>query len=234
MQSEFAWSFRGWGTWKSSLINFYHTQVCLRCMDKWHTHYTCYYCWSHVWHTPQIVLFTMWYLMITTWLLTIIPYYTTLITLRYISIFTSNTQLVFLSGKHHLHTDLIVDNVVNLTFEGNGQKEMYNTIIYCTWSAQVFINNSHNINFRYLIVNGCGVSKIKRLVLPTIAMDILNCSNTSLLIFFLICHYRCQCGLAIVNTVGNNLLYNITSSFLLVSYKMTRNNDTHRWLQDFW
>ena len=33
--------------------------------------------------------------------------------------FTSNTQLLFLPGLHHLHTDLIIQNVHNISFIGS-------------------------------------------------------------------------------------------------------------------
>ena len=34
--------------------------------------------------------------------------------------FTSHTQLVFLPGKHHLHIDLVIQGVQNLTLQGKG------------------------------------------------------------------------------------------------------------------
>ena len=34
--------------------------------------------------------------------------------------FTSHTQLLFLPGKHHLHTDLVIQGVQNLTLQGKG------------------------------------------------------------------------------------------------------------------
>ena len=73
--------------------------------------------------------------------------------------FTSNTQLIFLPGKHHLLTDLVIQDVHNLTLQGTDLEEKNNTIIYCTKSAHIFINSSENIMFRSLSVNECGVSK---------------------------------------------------------------------------
>ena len=137
--------------------------------------------------------------------------------------FTSHTQLVFLPGSHHLHTDLVVQNISNFTLEGIGQKEMPYTMIYCTESAQVVINNSHNINLRYLIVSECGVSKVKDLMLPLAALDIFNCSNVILLNSLIVCQYQ-QCGLEVINVVGDNFLYNITSSYLLIIHNMTRDD----------
>ena len=66
--------------------------------------------------------------------------------------FTSNTQLVFLPGKHHLTTDLIVENVLNFTLTGVGFNEMHNTVIYCSKPVQMVIAkffNSEDISVRY-------------------------------------------------------------------------------------
>jgi len=39
--------------------------------------------------------------------------------LNTIKYFTSNTQLLFLPGLHHLHTDLIIQNVHNISLIGS-------------------------------------------------------------------------------------------------------------------
>jgi len=139
--------------------------------------------------------------------------------------FTSHTQLVFLPGKHHLHTDLAVQNVINFTLEGFGQKEMSYTLVYCTELAQVAISNSYDINIRYLNFSECGVSKVKDLILPRVALDIFDCSNISLLSSMFMCQYQ-QCGLAVVNAMRNTLVKNSTSSYLLLVYNITRSNGT--------
>ena len=56
--------------------------------------------------------------------------------------FTSNTQLLFLPGLHHLHTDLIIQNVHNISLIGstNGTRKITN--IYCNSMFIVMINVS--------------------------------------------------------------------------------------------
>ena len=57
--------------------------------------------------------------------------------------FTSNTQLLFLPGLHHLHTDLIIQNVHNISLIGiiaNGTT--LNTVIKCGLSVILMINVS--------------------------------------------------------------------------------------------
>ena len=43
--------------------------------------------------------------------------------------FTSNTQLLFLPGLHHLHTDLIIPNVYNISLIGSTANGTSNTFI---------------------------------------------------------------------------------------------------------
>ena len=53
--------------------------------------------------------------------------------------FTSNTQLLFLPGLHHLHTHLIIQNVHNISLIGstaNGTTP--DTVIQCNSSDSVF------------------------------------------------------------------------------------------------
>ena len=134
--------------------------------------------------------------------------------------FTSHTQLVFLPGKHHLHTDLVVQHVVNLTIEG---KEMYNTAVYCTTPAHINISNSDGINIRYLDIYKCGCYQIDS---PFSSLYIFNCSDISIDDSLVLCDK--QCGLVLVNVVGDTHLFNIASSHLLITHNMTRGNSTMR------
>ena len=139
--------------------------------------------------------------------------------------FTSHTQLVFLPGKHHLTTDLIVENVSSFTLKGNDSKEMHNIIIYCTKQAQLALRNSHDIKIRHLSVIDCGLSRGNDMNFPLNALDVFNCSHFTLLNFLFACQYQ-QCGFAVINVVGSNLLCNITSSYMLIVHDMTWNDST--------
>ena len=56
--------------------------------------------------------------------------------------FTSNTQLLFLPGLHYLHTDLIIQNVHNISLIGNKaaiNNELLDTVIQCNSTDTVYI-----------------------------------------------------------------------------------------------
>ena len=137
--------------------------------------------------------------------------------------FTSHAQLVFLPGKHHLHTDLVIQDVQNLTLQGNAQTEVNNTIIYCSGSAHVLINSSDYIAVKHLSVNECGVSQGKDSSAPLITLHSYNCSFIALEDCEFVCQYH-QCGLVVANVVGRNFLTNITSSYVLITHNLTRSN----------
>ena len=64
--------------------------------------------------------------------------------------FTSNTQLLFLPGLHHLHTDLVLQNVNNISLIGstvNGT--ILNTVIKCT---RIAISNVSDLKIENLII----------------------------------------------------------------------------------
>ena len=53
--------------------------------------------------------------------------------------FTSNTQLLFLPGLHHLHTDLIIQNVHNISLIGStANSTTLDTVIQCNSSLLYF------------------------------------------------------------------------------------------------
>ena len=144
--------------------------------------------------------------------------------------FTSHTQLVFLPGKHHLHTDLVVQHVENISLNGISPTQANNTIIHCSYSnssAHVVISNSVNINIRYISMKECGCLQKKNSNSPLDVLHIFNCSNVLLNNSIFICRYQ-QCGLVLANVVGFIHLNNITSSHLLITHNMTRGNSTMR------
>ena len=55
--------------------------------------------------------------------------------------FTSNTQLLFLPGLHHLHTHLIIQNVHNISLIGSTANRT-NTVIQCNSSYTLMVNIS--------------------------------------------------------------------------------------------
>ena len=59
--------------------------------------------------------------------------------------------------------------------------------------------------------------------MPLVTLHSDSCSNIVLLNSVFVCNYQ-QCGLVVANVVGRSYLTNITSSYLLITHNMTRNN----------
>ena len=60
--------------------------------------------------------------------------------------FTSDTQLLFLPGLHHLHTDLIIQNVHNISLIGSTTNDTTpDTAIQCNSSVGIVMTNITNL-----------------------------------------------------------------------------------------
>ena len=90
--------------------------------------------------------------------------------------FTSNTQLFFLPGLHHLHTDLIIQNVHNISLIGStADGTTPNTVIQlqCNISS-ILISNATKLTVRDIIINA---SCILPLNIPNyVPLTIKDCS----------------------------------------------------------
>ena len=70
--------------------------------------------------------------------------------------FTSNTQLLFLPGLHHLHTDLIIQNVHNISLIGStANGTTLDTVIQCNSSVAIVITNITNLTIKNVIIRNC-------------------------------------------------------------------------------
>ena len=70
--------------------------------------------------------------------------------------FTSNTQLLFLPGLHHLHTNLIIQNVHNISLIGsttNGTTP--DTVIQCDSSVGIVMNNITSLVIKNVVIKSC-------------------------------------------------------------------------------
>ena len=68
----------------------------------------------------------------------------------------SNTQLYFLPGLHHLHTDLIIQNVHNISLIGstaNGATP--DAVIQCASSVGIVMINITNLTIRNMVIKNC-------------------------------------------------------------------------------
>ena len=72
---------------------------------------------------------------------------------------TSNTQLLFLPGLHHLHTDLIIQNVHNISLIGstaNGTT-LDTIIIQCNSSVGITLTNITDLTVKNIALKNCGM-----------------------------------------------------------------------------
>ena len=70
--------------------------------------------------------------------------------------FTSNTQLLFLPGLHHLYTDLIIQNVYNISLIGSiANATTLDTVIQCNSSVDIVMTNITNLTLSDITVKNC-------------------------------------------------------------------------------
>ena len=88
--------------------------------------------------------------------------------------FTSNTQLLFLLGLHHLHTDLIIQNVHNISLIGStANGTTLDTVIQCNSSVGILMNNITNLTVRNVTIRGC--EKFDGILYELVAVTLFNC-----------------------------------------------------------
>ena len=100
--------------------------------------------------------------------------------------FTSNTQLLFLPGLHHLHTDLIIQNVHNISLissTANGTT-LDTVIIQCNSSVGITMSNNTNLTMTKLLIENCKIENnflnIRRWIFIGSGMVLSYCYNVQL------------------------------------------------------
>ena len=77
--------------------------------------------------------------------------------------FTSNTQLLFLPGIHHLNTDLIIQNVHNISLIGSETSSTHLvTIIDCNLLSNIAIKEVSNVAIKNIVFSKCTSSSNER------------------------------------------------------------------------
>jgi len=128
--------------------------------------------------------------------------------------FASNVELHFLSGEHYLDKDLIVDNVINLSLIGDANN---NVTIYCNTPKFVVFRNSKHVSFKYVNMKNCYYKNS--------ALLLFNCSDFVIQNSVLECNYQ-QCGLVVIDAMGNSNISKIKSSQLFVLHNHTTSDVT--------
>ena len=119
--------------------------------------------------------------------------------------FVSNTQLYFLPGLHHLPTDLIIQNVHNVSLIGstaNGTTQ--DTVIQCTSSVGIVMVNITNLTIKNMVIKNCK----KHDSLQAAAVFIKECNFVRLHSVH-IYHERHVISLLGLNVLGNSYFHEI-------------------------
>ena len=121
--------------------------------------------------------------------------------------FTSNTQLLFLPGLHHLHTDLIIPNVYNISLIGSTANGTSNTFIQlqnCTKCVSL-------INITNLTIRNITFGPNPNYLLKIVLLIIQDCSFISLHHLIIYHHYAFNYkSLLAINIMGNSYLNHVT------------------------
>ena len=95
--------------------------------------------------------------------------------------FISNTQLLFLPGLHHLHTDLIIQNVHNISLIGSmANGTTLDTVIQCNSSVGILMNNITNLTVRNVTITADCEKLDDSFLLTHVILTIDNCFDITL------------------------------------------------------
>ena len=137
--------------------------------------------------------------------------------LNVVKSFASNTQLNFLPGLHHLPTDLIIQNVHNISLIGSTTNGLApDTIIQCTSSVGFIMTNITNLTVQNVVIRNC------RTIHHSLqaAVYIKGCSFVQ---FRLIHIYQQSYVISLlgINILGDSYIHNIACSEMYFYYNNT-------------
>ena len=130
--------------------------------------------------------------------------------------FNSNTQLLFLPGLHHLHTDLIIQNVHNISLIGsttNGTTP--DTVIQCNSSVGIVMTNITNLIVTDITVRSCLGNEYNN---ATILIK--QCTNVQLR-HVVIEESHNSHGIVGINILGDSHFSYITNNAMIIIYNDT-------------
>ena len=130
--------------------------------------------------------------------------------------FTSNTQLLFLPGLHHLHTDLIVQHVNNILLIGsttNGTTP--DTVIQCNSSVGFVMTNITNLIVTDITVRSCLGNEYNN-----VTVLIKQCTNVQLR-HVVIEESHNSYGIVGINILGDSHFSYITNNAMIIIYNDT-------------
>ena len=143
--------------------------------------------------------------------------------------FTSNTQLLFLPGLHHLHTDLIIQNVHNISFIGStANGTTLDIVIQCKSSVGIVMINITNLIMRNMVISDCAADhslmditipeELYVITIPGESYVILfNCFQVYIQHVTIVYAYE-HGGLFTYNVLGKFILSDVKSEVLRIAY----------------
>ena len=143
--------------------------------------------------------------------------------------FTSNTQVLFLPGLHHLHTDLIIQNVHNISLTAStANGTTLDTVIQCNSSVAILMTNITNLTLSDITVKNCKCDKHKNA-----AILIMECTNVQWRKITV--DSNSSNGIIGINVLGKSCFSYIKSHTISIHYNDTpsaQNNSKHSILID--
>ena len=139
--------------------------------------------------------------------------------------FTSNTQLLFLPGLHHLYTDLIIQNVHNISLIGGTALD---TVIQCNSSVGIVMTNITNLTLSDITVKNC--KSDRHMNAAILIMECTNVQWTRVTVDSISSN-----GIIGINVLGDSHFSYIKTHMLSISYnntQSTQNNSNHTALID--
>ena len=128
--------------------------------------------------------------------------------LQNVNHFASNSQLQFLPGLHHLPTDLIIQNVNNISLIGSRANDTTpNTVIQCTSSVGIVMTNITNLTIANMVVQSCktALHSLKP------AVFIKECSFVQLhYVYIYHANYKLAISLLGINILGDSYIQDFT------------------------
>jgi len=127
-----------------------------------------------------------------------------------LNITTSSTQLIFLPGLHHLHTDLIIQNVHNISLIGSSTPD---TVIQCNSSVGIVMTNITNLIVTNITVRSCLGNQYNN---ATVLIK--QCTNVQLR-HVVIEENHNSYGIVGINVLGDSRFSHLKSNSLKISFR---------------
>ena len=139
--------------------------------------------------------------------------------------FTSNTQLLFLPGLHHLYTDLIIQDIHNISLIGRTANDIHTgTVIQCSASINIIMTNITNLTIMNLMIKQ--VESTKEINILHYLVMISKCKN------FVVDHLKIHAKLSLItlNALGKSYLSHLSCGNIALQFDENKLEKDHSYL----